>query len=112
MKNFKSTIEGTWIEKIPVTLTEQEETLLSSKEESEEKNQLLSDIKSRSEVSVVSPKLEVLTGFYTKVKTSLRLKETDNFQFISLDLVEKDNGGFSGILNHRVNNEHIQKRFR
>lgn len=111
MKNFQSTIEGTWIEKIPVALTEQEKTLLESTEESTEKNQLLSDIKSRSEASVDTAKLEVLTGFYTKVKTSLRLKETDNFELISLDLVEKDNGGFSGILNYRVNNEHIQKRF-
>ena len=112
MKNFQSTIEGTWIEKIPVTLTEQEQTLLSSKEESEEKNQLLSDIKSRCKVSVVSPKLEVLTGFYTKVKNSLRLKETDSFEFILFNLTEKDNGGFSGMLNYRVNNEHTQKRFK
>ena len=29
-----------------------------------------------------------------------------------LNLTEKDNGGFSGMLNYRVNNEHTQKRFK
>jgi hypothetical protein len=113
MKNYQSIVEGTWIEKNPFSLTIEEKTLLTSNEEVdlEAKLQLINEIKSRSEVSVVSPKLEVLTVFYTNIKTSLRLIETDTYQLISLNLTEKYNGVFSGILNCKVNTEHKQVRF-
>ena len=39
MKQFQSTTEGTWIELNPVELTEEQKTLLMSREESDRESQ-------------------------------------------------------------------------
>lgn len=110
MKQFQSTTEGTWIELNPVELTQEQKTLLMSREESDRESQktLREEIKSLRE-SVVSEEVSgELGSFYLSVKPEL--KETDVYQLISIDLSERT-GGFTGILNCRVNGEHKQIRF-
>jgi len=111
MKNFQSTTEGTWIELLPVQLTEEQKTLMmSTKEEDKEAKKALQEtIKSQREGSVDIEKEGELNSFYNSIKPEL--KENDVYQLIAIDVAEKDNGGFSGILNCRVNTEHKQVRF-
>jgi hypothetical protein len=110
MKNYQSTIEGTWIELLPVELTEEQKILLLSTEESdtEKKKTLFESIKSQRESSVGKTKSSTLSSFYNGIKPEL--KEKDTYQLISIDLVEKEDK-FTGILNCRVNGEHKQIRF-
>jgi hypothetical protein len=110
MKNFQSTIEGTWIEILPVELTEEQQILVTStKEEDKEAQQILiENIKSQRELSVGKTKSSTLSSFYNGIKPEL--KEKDTYQLISINLTEKEDK-FTGILNCRVNGEHKQIRF-
>jgi regulatory protein YycI of two-component signal transduction system YycFG len=110
MKNYQSTTEGTWIELLPVQLTEEQKTLMmSTKEEDKEAKKALQEtIKSQREGSVPTKKKNELKAFYNSVKSEL--KEDDTYQLISIDLSEKEDK-FAGILNCRVNGEHKQIRF-
>ena len=110
MKQFQSTTEGTWIELNPVELTQEQKTLLMSREESDRESQktLREEIKSLRESAVSEEVSSELDSFYLSVKPEL--KETDVYQLISMDVSEKA-GGFTGILNCRVNGEHKQIRF-
>jgi type III secretory pathway component EscU len=109
MKNYQSTEEGTWIEILPVQLTEEQKTLrMSTKEEDREAKKALQEtIKSQREGLVDEVKKGELISFYQSIKPEL--KEGDTYQLISIDLSEKDN--FVGILNCRINGEHKQIRF-
>jgi hypothetical protein len=111
MKNFQSTTEGTWIELLQVKLTQEQTTLLSStnEEDIETKNILLQETKSQKKDVINESKVLSLTNFYNTVKPVL--KETDTYELISADLLEKVEGVFIGILNCRVNGEHKQIRF-
>lgn len=107
MKNYNSTTERTWIERVRVELTEEEKTLLMSTNESEQeaRKELMVKIKSDSEKEVSSQKATELTKLYNTVKP--KLKEGDVYQLIAIDVTENN----SGILNCRVNDEHVQVRF-
>lgn len=107
MKQYQSTTEGTWIERVRVELTEEEKTLLRSTNESDElnKKELMDKIKSDSQKEVSSKKATELTKLYNAVKP--KLKEGDVYQLIAIDVTENN----SGILNCRVNDEHVQVRF-
>jgi hypothetical protein len=111
MKNFQSTTEGTWIELLQVKLTQEQTTLLSSTNEEDRvaKQELSLLLKSQKENVVSDEKSLTLTNFYNTVKPVL--KETDTYELISADLLEKVEGVFIGILNCRVNGEHKQIRF-
>ena len=110
MKNYQSTIEGTWIELLPVELTEAQLELIKSTKETdaEAKSELIVEIKELREGKVSSELSENLNIFYTSLKPEL--KEKDTYQLISIDLVEKEDK-FTGILNCRVNGDHKQIRF-
>jgi hypothetical protein len=110
MKNYQSTAEGTWIELLPVQLTEEQKTLIMStkEEDTEAKKALQETIKSQREGSVPTKKKNELKAFYNTVKPEL--KEDDTYQLISIDLSEKEEK-FVGILNCRINGEHKQVRF-
>jgi len=110
MKKFQSTTEGTWIELLPVQLTEEQKTLMmSTKEEDREaKKSLIESIKTQREGSVDIEKEGELNSFYNSIKPEL--KAGDAYQLIAINLSEKQSK-FFGILNCRVNGEHKQIRF-
>jgi hypothetical protein len=109
MKTYKSTIEGTWVEILQVELTEEQKALMVSnnEEDKEAKVALAQSLKAQREGTVSKDKVKELNSFYNTIKPVL--KETDDYQLISADLSETDS--FQGILNCRVNREHIQIRF-
>jgi hypothetical protein len=109
MKTYKSNIEGAWVEILKVELTAEQKSVLMSNNENdkEAKNNLLLSIQNQREVAVSENKLQELVNFYNTIKPAL--KETDVYQLISADLSEANT--FEGILNCRVNGEHIQIRF-
>ena len=111
MKTYQSTTEGAWVESTPVRLTKEQSALLVSREESDKESQkdLRDFIKSEREGEVEEVKVTELNSFYQSVKPEL--KEGDTYQLISVDLSEKQEGVFTGILNCRVNGEHKQIRF-
>jgi hypothetical protein len=109
MKTYQSTTEGTWVELLQVTLTEEQKSLIMStnEEDREAKLVLVENIKSQREAVVSKDKAEELISFYNTIKPVL--KETDVYQLISADLSEEN--PFQGILNFRANGEHKQIRF-
>jgi hypothetical protein len=110
MKNLQSIEEGTWVELLPVELTEAQLELLKSTKETdaEAKSELIAEIKESKEGAVSSELTEKLNTLYTFLKPEL--KEEDVYQLISADFSEKENK-FTGIINCRVNGEHKQVRF-
>lgn len=110
MKNYQSTIEGLWVEIVPVQLTEAEKALMLSMkpEDADAKKALIERIKSEREVAVNKTESAKLTSFYDSKKPAL--KETDTYQLIAVNLSGMD-GKYKGIINCRVNGEHIQIRF-
>jgi hypothetical protein len=111
MKNFQSITEGTWVELLQVQLTQEQITLLSSTNEEDKvaQQELSLLLKSQKENAVSNEKSLTLTNFYNSIKPEL--KEEDVYQLISVNLFEKVEGTFTGILNCRVNGEHKQIRF-
>jgi t-SNARE complex subunit (syntaxin) len=110
MRNFQSTTEGTWIELLPVQLTEEQKTLMIStnKENEEAKQTLMETIRAQRESIVSSEKQEQLNSFYNLIKPEVG--ENDVYDFVSANLSKKESK-ISGILNFRVNGEHKQIRF-
>jgi hypothetical protein len=110
MKNLQSTIEGTWVELLPVELTENERTLLMSKNESDREAQatLIARIKSEREQPALQSDAGVAQAKYLQVKPTL--EEGQTYQLIAMDASISE-GNISGILNCRVNVEHKQIRF-
>jgi hypothetical protein len=111
MKNYQSTIESTWIELLPVELTEAQIELLKSTQETdaEAKSDLIKEIKESREGEISSELTEKLNTVYTSLKPEL--KEKDVYQLISADFSEKSENVFTGIINFRLNTEHKQIRF-
>jgi hypothetical protein len=107
MKNYQSEIEGVWVEILNVELTEEQNAILAS-DDKEAIVELVNWIKSEREGAVSEAKSLELSSFYDGIKPEL--KEDDVYQLISIDLSEENNK-FIGILNCRVNEEHIQIRF-
>jgi hypothetical protein len=111
MKNYQSTIEGTWVELLPVQLTEAQLELLKSTKETDEevKSKLVAEIKELREGAVSSELSEKLNTVYTSLKPELKEKEV--YQLISADFSDKSENVFTGIINYRIKGEHKQIRF-
>jgi hypothetical protein len=114
MKIFQSITENIWIELVNIPLTtltsEQKQLLFSTDpEDAPAKAALREIIRASREVVVTGEKLSELITFYNTIKPAL--KDGDTYQFIGVDLSEKSENVFSGILNCRVNGEHKQVRF-
>jgi hypothetical protein len=111
MKNFQSITEGVWMEQVVIQLTEAEKELMMSEdiEDDASKKTLLDRLKEEKEKSIISEKSDSLTAFYIGIKP--RIKETDLYELISCDYIEKDENSYSGILNYRINGEQKQLRF-
>jgi hypothetical protein len=110
MKNIQSTTEGTWIELIQVKLTQSDRELIESNDESTAaaKATLMHEIKNRRETPLSEEDTEIANSVYAQHKPNL--KESDQYQLISANISLNGNVG-RGIINCRVNGEHIQVRF-
>jgi hypothetical protein len=107
MKNIQSTTEGTWIELVPVELTEAEKAVLMSNNE-QAKQELMTEIKSKREKSLSQQDSNTAQSIYLQYKPELKVEDT--YQLISTDMTLDGNVG-RGIINCRVNGEHKQIRF-
>jgi hypothetical protein len=107
MKNFYSNIEGTWFEILSITLTNEQKALLKSKKESDQeaKIELKNYIYSEKFKSVSDEKKTELNNLYSNVKP--QITETDIYDLIDISVMENN----SGILNCRLNQQHLQIRF-
>lgn len=110
MKKLQSILEGTWVEVMPITLTQEQLELISSTAESDREAQeaLQSAIQAQSEVSASSEDASFAEAVYSANKPVL--EDGDTYQFISVDMT-LDTGVTRGIINCRVNGEHKQIRF-
>ena len=110
MKQFQSTSEQNWVQVMPISLSQQEKDLLFSKDKKNDENRdaLIKDINTRRFSSVDAETLTKLNAFYTSIKPSI--KEGETYELIAIDVFD-NLGGFSGILNYRINKEHLQIRF-
>lgn len=104
MKQIQSTNEGVFLEITRVPFTEEE--LLEHGFSKDEINS--SEFKNTGRIEKLEVGDSAYSEFYNTIKPELR--EGDSYEFISLDLID-DDGYFSGILNCRINGEHIQVRF-
>lgn len=59
-------------------------------------------------ISVTEPKLSELNDFYLSKKP--QLEQNNTYEFIGMDITE-ENESFRGILNSRIDGNHIQIRF-
>lgn len=100
MKNLQSTIENAWTEISKVQLTAEQEAL-----EPKERFALLKDLR---ESAPTTADATIATAKYLEVKPTL--KEEDVYQLIGIDL-QLNGQESTGILNCRVNGEHLQIRF-
>jgi len=109
MEIFQSTIENKWVKinKIEVSETEQELLRSTNEEDKVAKLELMQTIKSKRYTNLTTTKSKEFVDLYNKVKPVL--KETDNYQLISMDVSKTDK--LLGILNCRINGEHKQVRF-
>jgi hypothetical protein len=110
MKNLYSIEEDKWLELVPVETSEEELTLLQSKEEAdkEAKIALIKTIQAKSVKTAKSTDANKAKGKYAEIKPVL--KAEDVYEFISMEYNTEDTL-ISGILNYRINDEHIQIRF-
>jgi hypothetical protein len=111
MKILNSTTEGTWVEIKQVELTQEDKNLLESTSETdlEAKKVLIDKIKTeRESVALEADIILAQTAYESKKPT---LKSTDTYQLISADfIINDDNIINNGIINCRVNGEHVQIR--
>jgi hypothetical protein len=107
MKNLNSTVEGIWIETTPITLTEEQKTILESSDK-EARALLITELNSASEVEPNEIILALAIANYNYLKPVI--SSDDTYELISCNISFNDNKA-SGILNCRVNGEHKQIRF-
>jgi hypothetical protein len=111
MKTLNSTTEGSWIEIKQVELTQEDKNLLESTSETnlEAKKVLIDKIKTERESVALEADITLAQTVYESKKPTL--KSTDTYQLISADfIINDDNIINNGIINCRVNEEHVQIR--
>lgn len=107
MKQLKSTIEEVWIE-IKQTPFTNEQIAIFKSEDTEAKNALEVQIKQQREVTAEENDAAIAKAKYIEIKPII--KDVDSYLFMSMDVtIEPER--IRGILNCKVNEEHIQIRF-
>lgn len=101
MKNYTSNQEGVWNKILNPVVTEENLVILKGTD-SAEKTALIEFLKLSSS-EVVEDNTE-LVALYNSLKPEL--KETDSYFLISMNVCNN-----KGILNYRLNGEHVQIRF-
>lgn len=109
MENFQSTIEGEWVKVNSIVLTSSEKALLAStnEEDTAAKKELVQEIKSKKHTTLTETESSLFVILYNKVKPVL--KKTDAYELIACNVYKSNK--LSGLLNCRVNGEHLQVRF-
>jgi hypothetical protein len=108
MKTYSKNQNG-WSAKDNSLLNETDlEQLRDTKLTAEQRNNLTDSINKQSAVELTAQQIADLEAFYENKKPELR--DGDDYQLIAIDLREAGDT-YSGILNCRVNGEHIQIRF-
>ena len=110
MKQYQSTEEGNWIQILNVDLGDQYTQLRQMMESGDHEGAkaLSQSIKEQREVPVTGQEASGLQSFYESKKPELA--EGQTYQLIAIDMTG-ENGSYTGILNCRVNGEHVQVRF-
>ena len=110
MRQYQSKEEGVWSEILPVALTEEQENILSNRNQHSPQTvrAVLDAFRQQMPGPVHEEMSQLLTTFYSTKKP--QINETDTYKLIAIDINE-DQGDFNGILNCMVNGEHVQVRF-
>ena len=110
MKVIQSTLETIWKEIVKIELTSEEQTLIFSTNEENEvaKKALIDRVKSERELELDVETSTIAQAIYESKKPTL--KSTDTYQLIAVDMQLEGEFG-TGIINCRVNEEHVQIRF-
>lgn len=110
MKNYRSTQEQIWFEVLHPDLTQEHELMqeLIKENKADAIKKLKETIKVQCEGQVGATKAKELNALYERHKPTI--EEGISYQLITMDVFENENV-FSGILNCRVNGEHLQIRF-
>lgn len=110
MNNYRCTKEGEWYSPVVVELTEEQKTLLKSKDKNDlqQINELRQLINEQSRNYLEEDDLkEELQNLYNLHKPELN---EGVFNLIAVDIFG-ESGNFRGIINYRENDDHKQIRF-
>ena len=107
MKKLTCKTEGVWIDVTENGLTEAEKSTLITGT-SEEKTVIGAKLRGYVAPEITGDEAVAAEAIYTDKKPTL--KDTDTYQLIACDVTVEGNT-LTGILNCRVNGEHIQVRF-
>jgi hypothetical protein len=111
IKNLISREEGVWFVLNKLELNEEQRTLLTNKDgDSEERKQLLEEIKTNRESPAQQEDVDLAQSIYLQYKPEL--KEGDDYRLLSVNATFKDDVLVNGIINCRVNGSHKQIRFK
>lgn len=110
MKTIQSTVETIWKEIVKVELTAEEKLLMRSfaEEDKVARTILMDRVRAERELPLDEESATAAQAIYEANKPVL--KEGDTYQLISANMLMDGLIG-KGIINCRVNNEHIQVRF-
>ena len=110
MKVIQSTLETIWKEIVKIELTSEEKLLMHSTNEEDEvaKKALIDRVKSERELELDVETSAIAQAIYEANKPTL--KSTDTYQLITVNMQLEGEVG-TGIINCRVNEEHMQVRF-
>jgi hypothetical protein len=109
MKNYKSEVEGTWVEQTNYFATQEELAAIENAKTEKSKKTLIAKLQEKYTLPVEEAKLEVLNAIYAQFKPVLK-DEKDVYQLMTINIFE-ENGKHKGILTCKVNGEHKQIRF-
>ena len=110
MKILQSTTENVWVEikKIELTLEEKELQRSTSENDKEAKRILITRIKNEREAIAEEDDIILAQNAYDSIKPEL--EENQTYRLISSHFVINNNNVTSGIINCRINDNHIQRR--
>ncbi len=110
MKQLQSTTENSWVELNNIILTDEQMSILYDMSDSnkDKRNSLQDQIKSMRETTALLDDISAAQAIYNKNKPTI--KNSDVYELISVD-VFMDGTSETGIINCRINKEHIQIRF-
>ena len=111
MKNLQSIEEGKWIELVSIELTKTEAELIKSNNtvDIDAKNALVEKLETEGKKSVSATIASKAKAKYNQYKPVL--KENDVYQFIAAVFGFDGTNIVKGIIDCRINDEHVQIRF-
>jgi predicted RNA-binding protein len=113
MNIYTSKEENTWVSMNFIQLSKEQMDLLPKRKETtqpltQEALELLDYINQNRWTTIEGIKKDQLISFYNNLISEI---PEEDYQLISIDINEKIDGVFKGILNYRLKDEHKQIRF-